>query len=83
MFRSTITIVSILFLEACVPYFTTHWPEEMPGFSQDKEECSDQVLQAYGDSDKSKIEDCLVARGWSREREWDVVFLPIGGSAGM
>ena len=83
MCKSIITIGSTLFLQACVPYFTTHWPEDMPGFSQDRRACSDEVLQAHGDSDKSKIDDCLVAKGWSKHREWDVVFLPIGGSAGM
>ena len=83
MFRWPLIMTSIVFLQACVPYFTTHWPEDIPEFAQDRRTCSDQILQAHGESDEAKIEDCLVEKGWSKEREWDVVFIPIGGIAGM
>ena len=83
MLKPTAILAYIFILQACVPYFTTHWPEDLPEFAEARKACNDQVVETYGENDETKIEACLVEQGWSKEREWDVVFLPIGGSAGM
>ena len=83
MSRVIVILGSCLFLQSCVPYFTTHWPEDDPQFAKDSADCRTEVIQESGRYSENEFEDCLLAKGWAKKREWDLLIIPVGGSAGM
>jgi hypothetical protein len=69
-------------LQGCVPYYETRWTDvENPEFLQDWAICEAQVMEsleafkAEKTDDFKRMEDCMLDKGWSKERDWDIWIL--------